>query len=132
MFAEYEILQPFPQLGHPVHILTEDERDAGRLTRFEGLRVGTGALLGLARRGWEHGGPMDAGIEHWISRPVADDRHLVVSLDPGFTTGMPDESGAQTLVDVRLAEHPYSYRNDQLTALRASRIETTSTGATHV
>src|SRR6185503_7071360 len=26
VFADYEILQPFPQLGRPVHALSEDER----------------------------------------------------------------------------------------------------------
>ncbi|WP_329520893.1 DUF4132 domain-containing protein [Spirillospora sp. NBC_01491] len=118
LFADYEILQPFPQLEHPVHTLTEDERDAGRLTRFESLEVPAGALLGLVRRGWERGGPMDAGIEHWISRRVADDRHLVITLDPGMNTGMPVESGDQTLVDVRLAEHPYFHRRDEPTSLR--------------
>ncbi|MFC5744327.1 DUF4132 domain-containing protein [Actinomadura rugatobispora] len=118
LFADYEILQPFPQLEHPVHTLDEDERDAGRLTRFEGLEVPAGALLGLVRRGWERGAPMDAGIEHWISRRVADDRHLVLTLDPGMSIGMPDENGPQTLVDVRLAQHPYHYRRDEPTSLR--------------
>lgn len=61
---------------------------------------------------------MEAGIEHWISRRVTDGLHLVVSLDPGMNIGMLDTSGAQTLVDVRLAEHPYSHRSDQPTTSR--------------
>ena len=35
VFADYEILQPFPQLSGPVLSLTEDERTALALTRFE-------------------------------------------------------------------------------------------------
>ncbi|MEW2352951.1 DUF4132 domain-containing protein [Spirillospora sp. NPDC029432] len=107
LFADYEILQPFEQLDRPVHTLTEGEREAGRLARFEGAVVDTGALLGLTRRGWERGTPMEVGLERWISRPLPHGRHLLLSLDPGFVVGDPHGQGDQTLVDVRLSNHPY-------------------------
>ena len=52
LFADYEILQPFPQLGRAVHTLTDAERGASSLTRFAGITVPTGRLMSLERRGW--------------------------------------------------------------------------------
>ncbi|WP_346045299.1 DUF4132 domain-containing protein [Actinomadura chokoriensis] len=109
LFADYEILQPFEQLGRPVHLLTDEERRTGRLTRFEGLNAAAGDLFGLVRRGWERGAPMEAGIEWYISRRVPSGRHLVVTYDYGIPVGMPDEMGDQVLRDVRFAVHPDRY-----------------------
>ncbi|MBE1537269.1 DUF4132 domain-containing protein [Actinomadura algeriensis] len=109
MFADYEILQPFEQLGRRVHTLTADERTGSDLTRFEGAKVPSGAVLGLVNRGWERGAPQDAGVEAWISRRVAPDRHLVVRLDPGIPAGSPDLLGDQVLASVRLADSPGGY-----------------------
>ncbi|MBE1537233.1 DUF4132 domain-containing protein [Actinomadura algeriensis] len=52
VFADYEILQPFPQLGRPVIVLTERERDGDRLERFAGVRLTEADVLALWRRGW--------------------------------------------------------------------------------
>jgi hypothetical protein len=61
LFADHEILQPFPQLGRAVHRLTDDEAAGDRLERFENITVSTAELLGLERRGWERDEPMFAG-----------------------------------------------------------------------
>ncbi|WP_037559776.1 DUF4132 domain-containing protein [Spirillospora albida] len=128
LFTDYEILQSFPQLARPVHRLTQDERAAGRLTRFEDEWVDVGGLLGLVRRGWERGAPMDAGIEQWISRQVAPDRHLVITLDPGIPVGDSHMlGGAQRLVDVRLAASPYSYRKGAPTSFRFGDLDPVTT-----
>ncbi|WP_232283812.1 DUF4132 domain-containing protein [Saccharomonospora cyanea] len=95
VFADYEILQPFPQLGRPVHRLTEEERGKSRLTRFEGVEVAVGTLLGLLRRGWQRGEPQDAGVEPWMTKPLPDGRVVVLHLDPGIAVGalmeLPDQ-----------------------------------------
>jgi hypothetical protein len=51
IFADYEIMLPFPQLGRDVHRLTEEERKAVRLARFEGLTApgAQGRRVGVAR-----------------------------------------------------------------------------------
>jgi hypothetical protein len=113
VFLDYEILQPFEQLARPVHELTGEERETGRLTRFEGLVAPIGDLLGLVRRGWARGPAMEAGIEWYVSRRVAADRHLVATYDGGFPVGAPDEMGDQTLADVRFAVYADRYRNDR-------------------
>jgi hypothetical protein len=53
-FADYEILQPFPQLGRAVHLLTEAETERAELGRLAGRRVATRKLLDLELRGWQY------------------------------------------------------------------------------
>ncbi|MCP9948566.1 DUF4132 domain-containing protein [Actinomadura madurae] len=106
VFADYEILQPFPQLGRAVHRLADEERADGRLPRFEGLTVPVGKVLGLTSRGWERGTPQDAGVECWISRRLPGDRYLAIDLDPGIAVGAVDALPDQTLRAVALTRRP--------------------------
>ncbi|HWS27784.1 MAG TPA: DUF4132 domain-containing protein, partial [Xanthomonadales bacterium] len=52
IFADYEILQPFAQIGREVYRLTDEERAATALTRFVGRKVAIGSLVGMESRGW--------------------------------------------------------------------------------
>ncbi|GGV36384.1 hypothetical protein GCM10010182_70640 [Actinomadura cremea] len=106
LLADYEILQPFPQLGRTVHTLTAAERETAHLERFAGLKVPARAVLGLTGRGWERGAPQDAGVECWISRRVGRNRHVVIDLDPGLPVSAPDSLGDQTIDGVRLRVRP--------------------------
>ncbi|WP_131741298.1 DUF4132 domain-containing protein [Actinomadura roseirufa] len=110
LFADYEILQPFPQLGRTVHTLTDEEREGDRLKRFEGLKVPFGGVLGLTRRGWDRGAPQGGGNEMWISRRVARDRYVVIGLDPGLPAAEVGANGDhQTLEHVWIAEKPTEF-----------------------
>lgn len=104
VFADYEILQPFPQLGRPAHRLTPSENAAATLTRFENLTVPTGRLLGLTRRGWQRGVPQDAGVEQWITRPLPGGRAVVVNLNPGLAVGAQDTFPEQTLEHIWISD----------------------------
>ncbi|WP_218009822.1 DUF4132 domain-containing protein [Actinomadura kijaniata] len=106
VFADYEILQPFPQLGRPVHALTDTERDGTRLPRFEGVTVPTGLVLGLERRGWVRGPALDAGFERWISKPVADGLHVVANLEPGVHVSHLASAPRQTIHHLWLGTAP--------------------------
>ncbi|MFC9944869.1 DUF4132 domain-containing protein [Streptomyces pratensis] len=106
VFADYEILQPFPQLGRAVFTLGTEEADSYRLPRFEGLTVTTGKVLGLQRRGWERGTPQDAGVERWISKRLGGGSYLVIGLDTGIAVGVVDMFPEQTLETVWLADSP--------------------------
>ncbi|GLZ05155.1 hypothetical protein Acsp03_26210 [Actinomadura sp. NBRC 104412] len=106
VFADYEILQPFPQLGRETHVLTDEERASERLARFEGITVPVHTVLGLVRRGWERGMPLDAGIERWISKPVPGGLHVVIDLDGGISVGYIAESEDQTLNAVWINDRP--------------------------
>ncbi|GAA2260159.1 hypothetical protein GCM10010402_14600 [Actinomadura luteofluorescens] len=103
VFADYEILQPFPQLGRPVHAFTDEERAGNRLDRVVDIEVGVGKVLGLERRGWTRGTPEDAGVQHCLVRPVAG-RTVVLDVSPGFPVMSPAEWPEQTLGLVSIAE----------------------------
>ncbi|TDD64967.1 DUF4132 domain-containing protein, partial [Actinomadura darangshiensis] len=106
LLADYEILQPFPQLGRAVHALAEEEKAGGRLTRFEDVTVPFGNVLRLERRGW-HRGPVnsDGGIDCFV-RPVGGKRYVVVTLRTGLFAGDVSASGDQTLEAVWIGADP--------------------------
>ncbi|MGC4892568.1 DUF4132 domain-containing protein [Micromonospora sp. DT31] len=90
IFADYEILQPFPQLGREMHRLDPTERDDSLLRRHMGVTVPAGRLLSLERRGWRRGMPQDAGIQNWLEREVPGGMAVVIDLDPGIAVGVVD------------------------------------------
>jgi hypothetical protein len=113
VFGDYEILQPFPQLGREVLALTVEERAARLLRRFAGATVYTGKILGLSHRGWQRGSPMDAGVSHVSFKPVRDGRAVVIDLDPGIIAGDAMEWPEQTITGVWLNDGPADYGNGQ-------------------
>ena len=113
VFADYEILQPFPQLGREVLALTADERAARLLHRFAGAKVYTGKILGLSHRGWQRGSPQDAGVSNVTYKPVRDGRAVVVDLDPGIIAGDAMEWPEQTITGVWLNDGPADWGNSQ-------------------
>ncbi|MGV9409991.1 DUF4132 domain-containing protein [Nocardia sp. NPDC003693] len=85
VFAEYELLQPFPQLQRESYTLAPVERTALTLTRFEGRTVPTVKLLGLERSGWISGGAEYADMAVVVHRPLPGRRSAVIGLDPGIS-----------------------------------------------
>ncbi|MFB4317819.1 DUF4132 domain-containing protein [Actinomadura sp. 21ATH] len=113
LFSEYEILQPFPQLERTVHTLTDAERAARRLERFQGKTVGTRTL---DRLGWHRTVPMDAGLQHAFYRAVPGGRSLNISLDPPIAIDEFDAFTKEIWLDdytpndsraIPYAEHPF-------------------------
>ncbi|WP_433170527.1 DUF4132 domain-containing protein [Actinoallomurus sp. CA-150999] len=102
VFADYEILQPFPQLERAVHALTEEERELGNLTRFDGLTVHFGRILGMTGRGWELGEKETGGFRRQISFMTPDERHLMVQIEPGIRVIAPEEYAEQEITRVWL------------------------------
>ncbi|MEU4158685.1 DUF4132 domain-containing protein [Actinoplanes sp. NPDC026670] len=101
VFADYEILQPFPQVGRPVFELTEAERATWRLARFEGVTVPTTKVLTLDRRGWTRHEPISAGVQAGFDRPAGPGQVVTIHLDPGIV-GTVGFHAKQSLVAVYL------------------------------
>ncbi|MFI5910168.1 DUF4132 domain-containing protein [Dactylosporangium sp. NPDC051541] len=99
LFADYDILQPFPQLRRKVHTLHPDESAAVRLTRFDDRRALTVKLLALDWRGWRRSG-LEGAHQASMERDLPGGRLLVVNLDPGITLGLPNEHPDQHLADI--------------------------------
>ncbi|MEU5878887.1 DUF4132 domain-containing protein [Spirillospora sp. NPDC047279] len=104
LFADYEIVQPFPQLARPVH-----DRSAHSLKDFEDAVVPSGRVVSLERRGWVRAEPQDAGVQPWISKKIGARLHAVIDLDPGIVIGEIDALGDQTLAVLTLTERPGGY-----------------------
>ncbi|MET7467897.1 DUF4132 domain-containing protein [Micromonospora sp. NPDC005599] len=107
VFADYEILQPFPQLGRDVYRLEAAERGETLLQRHMGVTVPAGRLLSLERRGWRRGTPQDAGIQSWLEREVPGGRAVVIDLDPGIAVGVVDMFPDQKIEAIWVNDVPY-------------------------
>ncbi|GGU45025.1 DUF4132 domain-containing protein [Lentzea flava] len=90
IFADYEILQPFPQLIRPTHAFTPAEPEIPQLREYLNRAAPVGRILGLTTRGWVRGAPQDNGVENWVTRPLPSGGALVATLDPGIATGAVD------------------------------------------
>jgi hypothetical protein len=103
VFADYEILQPFPQLSRETFTLTAEEAATARLTRFEGRIVPTGRVIGLERKGWRREIPQDAGMQSQIELDLGSELKFVIELEPGIAIGAINEFPEQQLEMVFLA-----------------------------
>ena len=123
VFADYEILQPFPQLGRDTWALTPEERSAKLLTRMAGVTIETGRILGLSSRGWDRGMVMDGGVAGVVQKTVTGGHVLVIDLDPGLIAGAAMEWKEQTIPEVWISggevewgskdgERPFSVLDD--------------------
>ncbi|GHH35127.1 hypothetical protein GCM10017774_20240 [Lentzea cavernae] len=89
VFADYEILQPFPQLGRPTHAFTPGDT-IPQLEKYLDRAIPVGKVLGLTKHGWARCQPQDNGVEPWMTRPLPSGGALVAALDPGIVVGMID------------------------------------------
>jgi predicted DNA-binding WGR domain protein len=103
IFADYEILQPFAQLGREVYRLDDSERAASALTRFQGRKVATGSLVGLDGRGWRKDElTTESGRFAEVVRPLADGVRARMSFAPGAWLGDVKSEPVQTLEAIGL------------------------------
>jgi hypothetical protein len=89
LFADYQLIPPFPQLGRTVHRLEREEQTAKELVRNKGIKVPAITLAGiLQRQGWTRGLPADGGMYSEHSKPFeASDITAVIQYD-GIPIGM--------------------------------------------
>ncbi len=68
-FGEYEIVQPFPQLGRRTFVPTADERSRSSVRRFEGIAAPFMAICGrLESRGWQRLEPEESCVRGYAKR----------------------------------------------------------------
>ena len=93
VFADYEILQPFPQLGRA---RARADRRGARRARADAVRgrarCRPAGCSGWTQRGWRRGDAAGRRRRGWIARPLPGGRHASSSdLDPGIAVGAVDE-----------------------------------------
>ncbi|MGI5500833.1 DUF4132 domain-containing protein [Lentzea sp. CA-135723] len=109
VFADYEILQPFPQLGRPLHLVPEGEDLLAHLKKYTDIDHPIGKILSLTKKGWIRGEPQDGGVECWITRPLPAGGALVASLDPGIAVGAIDVFPEIKFTDVWFSSTGHGY-----------------------
>ena len=103
IFADYEILQPFVQLGREVHRLSEDERAATALARYAGRKVAIGSLVGLQGRGWRKDElTTESGRFAEAIRVLEDGARVRLPFTPGAWIGDVKSEPVQTLEALEL------------------------------
>lgn len=104
-FADYEILQPFPQLDREVYALEPGEAESLELGRVAGRDVATGAVIGLLDQGWLRGPAEDGGMINRIERPIGDQGvSASLFLSPGMFVGRLSSEPRQELGEVILTD----------------------------
>lgn len=102
VFADYELPQPFAQIGRDTYTLSDEEKAAVKLLRWSGAKVPTGRVLGLVNKGWRRGQAQDGGCIWHFSKPLGTHKLIELDLDPGIIVGMVDEYPEQTLGEVQV------------------------------
>ncbi|MGZ8217810.1 DUF4132 domain-containing protein [Methylomagnum sp.] len=87
IFGDYEIIQPFKQLGRETYALTDEERRSNLIERFKAKKVATGSVMGLINRGWERGEAQDAGWVGEFVKRLPGGLEAELQLDPGTVVG---------------------------------------------
>ena len=105
VFADYEIFQPFKQLGRETFALTPDEGQQQVLKRFEGQSVASGAIMNLHARGWERGSPEDGGMICDYSRKSTNGLEVSISISPGIFIGGGQMEPRQDVGELHLVRH---------------------------
>jgi hypothetical protein len=100
VFADYAILQPFPQLARATYTLSDAERTATDLTRCGGVKAPATSVLGLERRGWLRTAPEGGGVQSAMERPLPGGGWVIAELDPGIPAGVGAELPDQVFREV--------------------------------
>jgi len=99
IFADYEMLPPFQQLGRQTFTIEDKEKKSSDLApRFKGQEWGVSAFVGkLARRGWIHGQPQDAGFVGDHSKPFFSAGITAIVEHTGYPIGSRDWADPQKI-----------------------------------
>jgi len=102
VLGDYEIVQPFVQLGREVHALRDDERGGRELARFDGVKALTKRFYGLDVKGWRRGPAQDSGGVWTYEKPLTDELVAELALVPGLAAERALDEEHQTLGSIGL------------------------------
>jgi hypothetical protein len=95
LFADYEIIQPFPQLSRELQGLPEGTADAPELTSYANTKVLDGRTYALVHKGWDHTNEHTTLLREWQRSG------RTVELQLGHTYN-PFNKSTNTLMSVRV------------------------------
>jgi len=112
LFADYEILQPFQQLGRAHYRPAPELLQGSEHREALGRKIKSASLLGLIKRGWEAGEPEHAGRVSDFSRSLTGGFTLFLGIEPGMYITGPNLEPVQTI-------HALELQGSQATATLA-------------
>lgn len=101
LFADYELLQPFAQIGRDTHALDAADIAGASLTRWAAIEVPTKSVLGLSSRGWRKGTTESKGMIWNYTKDLGQGKVLEITLEPGISAGMMDYFPKQKVTEIR-------------------------------
>lgn len=102
VLVDYELLQPFAQLGREVHALPPELVAASSVDDAVGQTIESTRLLGLERRGWPRPSTEDGGMMWSWARPLPTGTFTVV-VSPGVYAGDPMMEPTQRIESAALS-----------------------------
>jgi predicted DNA-binding WGR domain protein len=90
IIGDYEIIQPFDQLGRSIFEPTDKEKKDKCVDHLGNTEVKTSRLLGLEARGWRKGEAQDAGWVYDMWRDLEGGIRASFSLEGGICMGAAD------------------------------------------
>ncbi len=114
VLADYELTQPFMQLGRSTFQLTEAEAEGTALHRLDGVTIAATKLLALAQRSWRRGSAQDGGTTAWLEKPLAGGRIAILHINPGFIFGAPNASPEQHVERLNVYNRASWWASDEL------------------
>lgn len=108
VFADYNIVPPFPQLDRPTFLVPVEQRSATAVDRFHIQKIEAKALIfPLETRGWDRAGTGDGGMLEEHTRIFANAGiSACVSYSPGAFLGDLLGSPTQTIKSLVFRQHP--------------------------
>jgi len=103
VLGDYELIQPFGQLGRPTFELEKSEAKSKELARFKGTKVSTSRVVRMVEaRGWRRGPPQDSGGVWWMEKHLPNGIVAHLGIEPGIAAGDPSFFPEQTLHEISL------------------------------
>ncbi|WP_002745229.1 DUF4132 domain-containing protein [Leptospira mayottensis] len=83
LFSDYEIIPPFSQLGRPVYVLSEEDKNKNEIPGFNKQKLKAEQLVfGLEKMGWSRGSGGDGGgFDEHSKQFLGDDVTTVIRYD---------------------------------------------------
>jgi len=88
ILGDYNIVQPFPQIGRDTYAPTPKEAKATTIERRRKEFAPVGKFLGLVEKGWRKGAPQDAGWIWDMSKSLAGGFVATLDLPTGIAADM--------------------------------------------
>ncbi|MFO1495655.1 MAG: DUF4132 domain-containing protein [Lysobacterales bacterium] len=102
IYADYAILQPFPQLGREVCRLSAEQLASDGYAACAGRKVRTVSVYALEARGWTRDGDDSGGMVGSLQRALNGDIVAELGFEPGYIVGNPRSEARQSLQALQL------------------------------